>query len=89
MLISSEAVDALTASGTAALTAADLLAWCQRLCLDSDLSRAEPRTLRYRLLRTAGCLVHRSRQVLLSLPEHWPWANELAHAYQRLGVLTN
>ena len=41
-----------------------------------------------RLLHTAGRLVHRSRQVLLRLPEHWPWADELAHAYQRLGRLT-
>ncbi len=70
------------------LTAADLLAWCQRICLAGELARAEPRTLRYRLLHTAGRLVHRSRQVLLRLPEHWPWANELAHAYQRLGLLT-
>ncbi len=31
-----------------------------------------PRILRYRLLHTAGCLVHRSRQVLLRLPEHRP-----------------
>ncbi|MDP9070345.1 MAG: transposase [Actinomycetota bacterium] len=70
------------------LTAADLLAWCQHLCLDGKLAGAEPRTLRYRLLHTAGRLVHRSRQVLLRLPEHWPWANELAHAYQRPGLLT-
>ena len=27
------------------LTAADLLAWCQSICLDGDLARAEPRTL--------------------------------------------
>ncbi len=70
------------------LTAADLLAWCQRICLDGEPARAEPRTLRYRLLHTAGRLVHRSRQVRLRLPEHWPWANELAHANQRLGLLT-
>ncbi len=70
------------------LTAGDLLAWCQRICLDGDLARAEPRTLRYRLLHTAGRLVHRSRQVVLRLPEHWPWAEDLAHAYQRLALLT-
>lgn len=27
------------------LTAADLLAWCQSICLDGHLARAEPRTL--------------------------------------------
>lgn len=69
------------------LTAADLLAWCQQICLDGDLARAEPRTLRYRLLHTAGRLVHRSRQLLLRLPEHWPWAKELAVAYRRLALL--
>ncbi len=69
------------------LTAADLLAWCQLICLDGDLARAEPRTLRYRLLHTAGRLVRRSRQVILRLPEHWPWSNDLAIAYQRLALL--
>ncbi len=70
------------------LTAGDLLTRCQRICLDGDLARAEPRTLRYRLLHTAGRLVHRSRQVVLRLSEHWPWAVDLAHAYQRLALLT-
>jgi hypothetical protein len=69
------------------LAAADLLAWCQLICLDGDLARAEPRTLRYRLLHTAGRLVHRARQVILRLPEHWPWSNDLAIAYQRLALL--
>ncbi len=69
------------------LSAADLLAWCQHICLDGDLARAEPRTLRYRLLHAAGRLVHRSRQVLLRLPEHWPWARDLAVAYKRLALL--
>ncbi|MDP8928599.1 MAG: transposase [Actinomycetota bacterium] len=61
---------------------------CQHLCLDGELARAEPRTLRYWLLHTAGRLVHRSRQVLLRLPEHWPWASDLALAYKRLALLT-
>jgi Transposase DDE domain group 1 len=34
----------------AALTAATLLAWLRLLTLDGDLARAEPRTLRYRIL---------------------------------------
>jgi hypothetical protein len=70
------------------LAAADLLAWCQTLCLDGDLARAEPRTLRYRILHTAGRLVRRGRRLLLRLPEHWPWASDLALAYQRLDALT-
>jgi len=70
------------------LAAADLLAWCQVLCLDGELARAEPRTLRYRLLHAAGRLVHRAGVVMLRLPDHWPWTPELATAYQRLGLLT-
>lgn len=70
------------------LCAADLLAWCQSICLDGELARAEPRTLRYRLLHAAGRLVHTAGVVLLRLPEHWPWTPELATAYRRLAVLT-
>ena len=58
------------------LTETDQLVWCQQIRLDGDLARAEPRTLRYRLLHTAGRLMHRSRQVLLRLLEHWPWAKD-------------
>jgi Transposase DDE domain group 1 len=69
------------------LTAADLLAWCQQICLHGDLARAEPRTLRYRLLHTAGRVVHGARRVTLRLPDHWPWTADLAHAYHRLALL--
>jgi hypothetical protein len=70
------------------LCAADLLAWCQSVCLDGELARAEPRTLRYRLLHAAGRLVHTAGVVLLRLPEHWPWTPELATAYRRLAAFT-
>ena len=69
------------------LCAADLLAWCQAVCLDGELARAEPRTLRYRLLHAAGRLVHRAGVVMLRLPDHWPWTPELAAAYSRLVLL--
>ena len=69
------------------LCAADLIAWCQGVCLDGELARAEPRTLRYRLLHTAGRLVRQARQVNLRLPTHWPWSEELAVAYRRLAQL--
>jgi len=69
------------------LAAADLLAWCQHVCLDGALARAEPRTLRYRLLHTAGRLVRSGRRVTLRLPDHWPWSTELAVAYRRLALL--
>jgi hypothetical protein len=70
------------------LCAADLLTWCQQLLLTGDLAVAEPRTLRYRLLRLAGRLVRRARQVWLRLPDHWPWTADLLNAYQRLAAIT-
>ena len=66
------------------LVAADLLAWLQALCLDGDLARAEPRTLRYRLLHVAGRITRAGRSTWLRLPAHWPWANEAHAAYERL-----
>jgi hypothetical protein len=70
------------------LCAADLLAWCQSVCLGGELARAEPRTLRYRLLHAGGRLVHTAGVVLLRLPDHWPWTPELETAYRRLGAFT-
>lgn len=69
------------------LTAADLLAWTRRLCLQGDLARAQPATLRYRILHTAGRLIRSARTTTLRLPAHWPWADDLAHAYTRLAAL--
>jgi hypothetical protein len=69
------------------LAAADLLAWTRLICLDGDLAKAEPKTLRYRLLHTAGRIVRKARQAILRLPEHWRWAKDLAIAYQRLNLL--
>ena len=70
------------------LCAADLVAWCQSICLDGELARPEPRTLRYRLLHAGGRVVHTAGVVLLRLPDHWPWTPELATAYRRLVAFT-
>lgn len=69
------------------LAGADLLAWCQRVCLTGDLARAEPRTLRYRLLHVGARLVRSARQTRLRLPEHWPWTTDLHRAYERLALI--
>jgi hypothetical protein len=69
------------------LAGADLLAWVKLVCLDGDLAKAEPKTLRYRLLHTAGRIIRQARQVILRLAEHWRWASDLANAYQRLELL--
>lgn len=69
------------------LAGTDLLAWLRLGCLDGELARAEPKTLRYRLLHVAARLVRGARRVVLRLPAHWPWAAELATAYRRLRLL--
>ncbi len=47
---------------------------------EPELHRAEPKTLRYRLLHTAGRITKGQRKVFLRLAEHWPWALALARA---------
>jgi len=69
-----------------ALIAADLLALAQSMLLTDqpDLHRAEPKTLRYRLLHTAARITRGQRKVFLRLAEHWPWALALERAFRRL-----
>jgi hypothetical protein len=47
---------------TAAMTGQILLAWLKLLALDGDLAKAEPKTLRYRVLRSAARLVRGGRR---------------------------
>jgi hypothetical protein len=61
----------------AAGMACDLLAWLRLLCLSGDLARAEPKTLRYRLLHTAARLVRGQRRRTIRIPQTWPWADDL------------
>jgi hypothetical protein len=56
----------------ASLTAAALLSWLQLLTLDGDLAKAEPKTLRYRILHTAARLTRGQRRRHLSIPATWP-----------------
>ncbi len=69
-----------------ALIAADLLALTQSMLLttEPELHRAQPKTLRYRLLHTTARITHGQRKVFLRVAEHWPWALALAKAFQRL-----
>jgi hypothetical protein len=69
------------------LLAHDLIAWTQRLLLDGELARCEPKRLRYRLLHTAGRLAFHARTATLRLQASWPWARELAAAFARLKAL--
>jgi hypothetical protein len=68
---------------TTALIAHDLLIWCQHLCLDGDLAKAEPKRLRYTLLHAAGLIAHTSRQTRLRIAAGWPWADQLVDAFDR------
>ena len=69
--------------------AADLLALAQTMLLtdEPELHRAEPKTLRYRLLHTAARITRGQRRVFLRLAQHWPWTLALARAFRRLRLI--
>jgi hypothetical protein len=69
------------------LAAQDLTGWTQALLLAGPLARAEPKTLRYRLLHVAARIVRHARRLILRLQASWPWAVELARAFARLRAL--
>jgi hypothetical protein len=65
----------------------DLIVWTQTLLLEGELQKAEPKRLRYRLMHVAARLAFSGRRARLHLQRTWPWANELADAFQRLKAL--
>ena len=69
------------------LIAHDLITWTQRLLLTGELARCEPKRLRYRLLHVAARLAISGRKARLRLQATWPWARDLAAAFQRLSAL--
>jgi hypothetical protein len=69
------------------LAAQDLLTFFQRLCLDGEARRWEPKRLRYRLLHVAGRVARSGRRVVLRLQRSWPWTAVLAAAFGRLRTL--
>jgi hypothetical protein len=72
---------------TLVLVAQTLVAWAQALLLDGELSRAEPKTLRYRLWHAAARLVRHARRHVLRFDHDWPWAPALLAAFARLRAL--
>jgi hypothetical protein len=54
------------------------------ICVDGELKKAEPKTIRYRLLHVAATLVQRRQRLILALDETWPWAATLRRALLRL-----
>jgi len=71
----------------AAAIAADLIVWLQLHALDGDLTRAEPKRLRYRLLHTAARLTHGQRRRWLRIPATWPWATQITAAFTRIAAI--
>jgi hypothetical protein len=67
--------------------AADLTAWLQLVGLDGDLARAEPKTLRYRVLHTAARLIRGQRRRRLRIPATWPWAEQITTAFHRITAI--
>jgi hypothetical protein len=76
-----------TAWMTTAFIAHDLLCWSRLVVLDGDLARAEPKRLRYCLLHTAALIARTARRVHLRLAADWPWAQQLADAFNRVRIL--
>jgi hypothetical protein len=74
---------------TAVMLAVDLLAWAQTILLHDvpSLAKAEPKTLRYRLLHVAARLVRGGRRLRLRLDRTRPWAKQLAAAFTRCAAL--
>jgi hypothetical protein len=71
----------------AAAIACDLIAWLQILALDSELAKAEPKRLRYRVLHVAARLVHGQRRRWLRIPATWPWAQQITAAFARIAAI--
>jgi hypothetical protein len=71
----------------AALIAAALLAWLRHIALDGGLAKAEPKTLRYRLLHAAARLARSGRRRRLKISATWPWATAIEAAWNRIAAL--
>jgi hypothetical protein len=71
----------------ASLIAATLLAWLRLLALDGPLAKAEPKTLRYRILHAAARLTRSGRRRRLKIAATWPWAPVIVTAWDRITAL--
>ena len=71
----------------ASMIACILLAWLKLLALHGDLARAEPKTLRYRVLHAAARLVRGGRRRTLKIAATWPWAEEITTAWQLIQAI--
>jgi hypothetical protein len=79
--------DIIAANRRPGAVAATLPAWLRHLALDADLAKAEPKTLRYRILHTAARLTHGQRHRWLRIPTTWPWAQQITAAFARITAI--
>jgi len=72
-----------------AAIAADLTCWLQLLALHDapDLARAEPKTLRFRMLHVPAAQAAPADETRLRLPTGWPWASQIAAAFTRIAAI--
>ena len=72
-----------------AAIAADLTCWLQLLALHDapDLARAEPKTLRFRMLHVPAQYRRGGRRRRLKIPAEWPWAAQIATAFTRVAAI--
>jgi hypothetical protein len=68
---------------TVVMLAVDLIAATQHLLLHGDLAKAEPKTLRYRLLHVAARLIRGRRRIWLRIQR----SPDIAAAFTRLAAL--
>lgn len=69
------------------LAAQDLLAFFAVLALDGDLARAEPTTIRHRLLHVAARITVTGRKPTLRLDRDWPWVEDLRSAFTKIRAI--
>jgi Transposase DDE domain group 1 len=74
---------------SASLIAATLLAWLKLIALDGALAKAEPKTVRYRVLHAAARLVRGGRRRTLKIAATWPWADAITTAWERINALAH
>lgn len=55
--------------------------------LEGVTARAEPKTLRYKILHAAARLTHSGRWRRLKISRTWPWATAIVTAWTRLNAL--
>jgi hypothetical protein len=67
--------------------AADLTAWLRLLALGHELADLEPKLLRFRMLHVPARLTRAGRRRRLRLPQHWPWADQIVQAFQRIMII--